>query len=74
MPIGAYAQIEGETVRLAAIVSSLDGTREVRASAAGSRHEPDVVGVRAAEALLARGADTILAEARQVSIDTSEQP
>jgi len=74
MPIGAYAQIEGETVRLAAIVSSLDGTREVRASAAGSRREPDGVGVRAAEALLARGADTILAEARQVSIDTSEQP
>ena len=74
MPIGAYAEIEGETVRLAAIVCALDGSREVRAEAAGSVHEPDSVGVRVAEALLARGADTILAEARQVSSDMSEQP
>jgi hydroxymethylbilane synthase len=74
MPIGAYAQIDGDTLHLAAIVSALDGTREVRASSAGSVSEPDVVGVRVAEALLARGADTILAEAQRVSSDTSEQP
>ncbi len=74
MPIGAYAQIDGETLHLAAIVSALDGTREVRASVAGSVHEPEVVGVRVADALLARGADTILAEAQRVSSDTSEQP
>jgi hydroxymethylbilane synthase len=74
MPIGAYAQIDGDTVRLAAIVSALDGTRDVRASAAGSVREPEAVGVQVAEALLARGADTILAEAQRVSNDTIEQP
>jgi hydroxymethylbilane synthase len=74
MPIGAYAEIEGETVRLAAIVCTLDGTREVRATVTGSVHDPDSLGVQVADALLARGADTILAEARQVSSDMSEQP
>ena len=74
MPIGAYAQVDGETLHLAAIVSALDGTREVRASVAGSVREPDVVGVRVADALLARGADTILADVQRVSSDTSEQP
>jgi hydroxymethylbilane synthase len=74
MPIGAYAQIDGETVHMAAIVSALDGSREVRASATGSIHEPEVAGVRAADALLARGADTILAQAQRVSSETSEQP
>ena len=74
MPIGAYAQIEGDTVYVNAIVTALDGSRDVRASASGSIHEADLVGVRAADALLARGADTILAEATRVSSDTSEQP
>ncbi len=35
MPIGAYATVEGETMTLAAIVIALDGSREVRATAAG---------------------------------------
>jgi hydroxymethylbilane synthase len=74
MPIGAYAQIEGDTVNVNAIVTALDGSRDVRASASGAIHEADRVGVRTADALLARGADTILAEAARVSSDTSEQP
>jgi hydroxymethylbilane synthase len=74
MPIGAYAQVDGETVHLAAIVIALDGTRDVRASASGSLHEAEGVGVRVADALLARGADTMLAEAQRVSTETSEQP
>jgi hydroxymethylbilane synthase len=74
MPIGAYAQVDEETLHLAAIVSALDGSRDVRASVVGSVREPDVVGVRVADALLARGADTILAEAQRVPNDTSEQP
>lgn len=74
MPIGAYARVDGETLHLDAIVSALDGSREIRASVAGSVHEAEAAGVRVAEALLARGADTILAEAQRVSSDTSEQP
>ena len=74
MPIGAYARVEGEAVTLAAIVIALDGSREVRASAIGSVADPSTLGVQVAEALLARGADTILADALRVSSDTSEQP
>ena len=74
MPIGAYATVEGETMTLTAIVIALDGSREVRATVAGSVHEPGAVGIRVADSLLARGADTILANAQKVSTETSEQP
>jgi hydroxymethylbilane synthase len=74
MPIGAYAIVEGETMTLTAIVIALDGRREVRTTAAGSVREPGTVGIRVADSLLARGADTILADAQKVSTETSEQP
>jgi hydroxymethylbilane synthase len=72
MPIGAYARIEGERVHIEGIVISLDGSREVRASATGSISEPAAAGVQVAEELLARGADAILAEAQQVSGDKGQ--
>jgi porphobilinogen deaminase len=59
---------------LAAVVIALDGSREVRATAAGSVGQPGVLGTRVADSLLARGADTILADAQKVSTETSEQP
>ncbi len=74
MPIGAYATVEGDTMTLAGIVIALDGSREVRASASGSVREPGAVGIHVADSLLARGADTILADALKVSSETSEQP
>jgi hydroxymethylbilane synthase len=74
MPIGAHASVEGETIHLAAIVIALDGSREVRAHAAGSVGGPAAVGTQVADMLLARGADTILAGARRASTETSEQP
>ena len=74
MPIGAYASVEGATITVAAIVIALDGSREVRASAAGPADDPATIGIQVADALLARGADTILAEAQHVSSHTSEQP
>ena len=74
MPIGAYATVEGETMILAAVVIALDGSREVRGTAAGSVREPGALGIRVADSLLARGADTILADAQKVSTETSEQP
>jgi hydroxymethylbilane synthase len=74
MPIGAYATVAGEVITLAGIVIALDGSRAVRASVSGSIREPEALGIRVADSLLARGADTILADAQQVSTDTSEQP
>ena len=74
MPIGAYATVAGETISLAAIVIALDGSREVRATDSGPVREPGVLGIRVADSLLARGADTILADAEKVSTETSEQP
>lgn len=74
MPIGAYATVDGDTMTLAGIVIALDGSRQVRASASGPIREPVAVGIHVADSLLARGADTILADALKVSTETSEQP
>lgn len=74
MPIGAYATVEHDTMTLAAIVIALDGSREVRASGSGPVGEAEAVGSRVADSLLARGADTILADAQRLSTHTSEQP
>jgi hydroxymethylbilane synthase len=74
LPIGAYATVAGETMTLAGIVIALDGSREVRTSESGSIRAPEALGIYVADSLLARGADTILAEAQRVSTDTSEQP
>ena len=74
MPIGAYATVDGRTISVTAAVIALDGSRDVRATATGSADEPAAIGIHVADALLARGADTILADAQHVSSDTSEQP
>jgi len=67
VPIGAYARLEtadpsGE-LRLEGLVASPDGNRLLKESASGA--DPRRVGTDAAEALLRRGADEILAEARE---------
>jgi hydroxymethylbilane synthase len=67
VPIGAYAQAEsaepGAPLTLTGMVASPDGSRLLRESAAGS--DPEQVGFNVAQALLQRGADHILAEARE---------
>ncbi|TFE30686.1 hydroxymethylbilane synthase [Cohnella luojiensis] len=67
VPIGAYAQLKTDdsdgTVVLNGMVSSPDGTRLLRETAAGS--DPKEVGSAVAQALLSRGADNLLAEARE---------
>jgi hydroxymethylbilane synthase len=67
MPIGAYARITDNTLHIAAAVISLDGERVVRAESSGAIDSPAAVGVEAADRLLARGADSILAEARHAA-------
>jgi hydroxymethylbilane synthase len=65
MPIGAYASVEGKEMSMTAIVISLDGRRAARAESAGDVSDPETLGARVAEQLLAAGADTILAEVQR---------
>jgi hydroxymethylbilane synthase len=66
MPIGAYAHSQGgDELSITGIVVSMDGSRAVRAELQGSVRQPEQLGRRAAEELLAKGADSILADARR---------
>ncbi|MDD3530365.1 MAG: hydroxymethylbilane synthase [Gallionellaceae bacterium] len=61
-PIGGYCIEDGGRLRLRAFVASLDGGRLYRAEAEGDLAEPEALGHRVAEALIAQGADRLLAE------------
>jgi hydroxymethylbilane synthase len=65
MPIGAYANVTATAVMLTTIVISLDGTRAARAEVEGTAADPEAAGIAAAEQLLARGADEILADVQR---------
>jgi len=71
MPIGAHADVAAGQITLTAIVTSLDGQRVARAESRGTAADPEAAGTRAAEQLLAGGADTILADVQraQASVD-----
>lgn len=64
-PIGAIGRISGETLHLLGLVVSLDGTLEARADGSGPLTDAAGLGARVAQALLAKGAATILADAQQ---------
>ena len=59
VPIGAYAQLEGSSIHLRAIVASPDGKRVIRDSTCGE--EPIALGHELGRRLLAAGAREILA-------------
>ena len=61
MPIGAFAALDADAIRLTAVVVSPDGAREVRATAHGAHTEAHRTGTAAADDLLAHGAGEILA-------------
>jgi hydroxymethylbilane synthase len=62
IPLGAYAECDGATLRLRALVAMPDGSRLLRAEASGSIAEPEALGAEVAAALRAQGADALLAE------------
>lgn len=62
VPIGCYAEIEGDQIWLRGLVGRPDGTRVLRDEIRGASSEAESLGIRLAERLLAAGADTILAE------------
>jgi hydroxymethylbilane synthase len=59
VPIGAHASVHHDVIRLIAMVASPDGSRLIRADAAGM--EPAQVGAELGATLLAKGARAILA-------------
>ena len=62
VPIGAYAEIQGEQIHLRGLVGAVDGSEILRAEQTASVNDAEQLGVELAESLLAQGADKILAE------------
>jgi hydroxymethylbilane synthase len=60
VPIAGYAELVGEGLRLRALVGEPDGSVVYRAEDTGGSDEPEALGVRVAEDLLAQGAGRIL--------------
>lgn len=62
VPIGAYAIVDGEQIRLTGMVGSPDGQVVIKEMLEGT--DPIALGMTLAEHIIARGADRILAEVR----------
>ncbi|KAF7787576.1 hydroxymethylbilane synthase [Pseudoalteromonas rubra] len=62
VPIGAYAEIDGEQLTLRGLVGAIDGSQILRGEQSGPVADAEQLGIRLAESLLAQGADQILAE------------
>jgi hydroxymethylbilane synthase len=75
MPIGAFCHSTGDgDLSITSIVVSLDGSRAVRAQRRGSAGTPEQLGMQVADELLAKGADSILNDARRASATESHRP
>ncbi|MFI4914744.1 MAG: hydroxymethylbilane synthase [Steroidobacterales bacterium] len=61
LPLGAFAQPEGDKLRLRGLVASQDGKQLVRAELTGDARDPEFLGTELAARLKARGATEILA-------------
>ncbi len=61
LPLGAYAQDEGDQLRLRGFVASQDGTEFVRAELTGAARDAEALGTELAARLKAQGAAAILA-------------
>ncbi len=62
VPIGGYAELEGDDIWLRGLVASLDGSTVLRAEKRAPRQEAEALGIAVAEALLEQGAGDILAD------------
>ena len=62
VPLGAYATLDGDRLRLRAFVGSPDGTRVVRGERRGAVEEGESIGRALAEDLIAQGAEEIIAD------------
>lgn len=62
VPIGGYAELDGDTLLIRGLVGRPDGSEIIRGDIAGRAKEAEFLGKTLAEDLLARGADQILRE------------
>ena len=61
-PVAAYAQIVASSLRLQAMVASLDGDQIIREQLSGPLEEPETLGISLADKLLDLGAGDLLAQ------------
>lgn len=61
VPIACFAELEGQQLHLRALVGDVNGQRILREELRGPRENAEQLGIAVAEALLAKGADRILA-------------
>ncbi|MPQ77186.1 hydroxymethylbilane synthase [Hydrogenovibrio sp. JE_KL2] len=60
VPIGVFAELDGDKIHLKGLVAELDGSKVLTAQATGDITSPETLGIEVAEQLLAQGADKIL--------------
>lgn len=60
VPVGAAARVEGDRLRMIAVVASPDGAELIRVAQEGAAADAAALGCAAARELLSRGADRIL--------------
>lgn len=64
-PVGAWGRVEESRLRLEAVVLSEDGRQRVAVDVEGPPNEPEALGRRAAELLVAQGADQLIEQSRR---------
>jgi hydroxymethylbilane synthase len=65
VPIAAYAEVNGSTLRLRAYVGTADGRHYLRGAIEGPSSQAEARGLHLAESMLAEGAEAILRESRE---------
>ncbi|HXU94592.1 MAG TPA: hydroxymethylbilane synthase [Gallionella sp.] len=61
VPLGGFAEVQGDKLRMRGFVATPDGKRMLRAEFIGDVSDPEALGNKIADALLAQGAGEILA-------------
>jgi hydroxymethylbilane synthase len=65
VPMGGFAELDGDRLRLRGLVGEPDGSRLIEDEVAGAAAEAEALGSELAERLLAAGADRILEQVRR---------
>lgn len=71
-PVAAHATLDGDEISLTARVIAIDGQTTLEESIVGPRADADALGIKVAEALKARGAMKLLAEAEAFLAEPTE--